>query len=211
MGPIGAAARDERSQLVRKLCEERQKVPTQPRAKARPALEPSPFSSWEGPWSQTEYKTWKGLTRSQKRAWEAKRREAKKGAMDESKKPSESEKIIQVDEPSPPNVPCGADGDGMRGNSGIHGGVPPLQTQRRRRPQRRHLWSRWSPCGQRRGAGRRRCSAPHRQHHGPAPAESKAPTLQNAKGGVTPAEAEALQKAKSQHAAMKAVITILLN
>lgn len=76
MGPSGAAARDERSQLVRKLCAEWQRVPVQPKSKARPSPEPSPFSSWGGPWTRGDYRAWKGLSKAQN-AWEQKRQEAK--------------------------------------------------------------------------------------------------------------------------------------
>ena len=94
--PCGSQQREELGALIRELELEGQVVPVRPKAKAKPALEPSPFGNWDGPWSRAEKRQWGAMTRSQKNAWTAKHNAWKE---------AESQKKQTAKDSSKPRVP----------------------------------------------------------------------------------------------------------
>ena len=103
--PCGSQQREELGALIRELELEGQVVPVRPKAKAKPALEPSPFGNWDGPWSRAEKRQWGAMTRSQKNAWTAKHnawKEAesqKKQTAKDSSKPKGSKRVPHTPTP----------------------------------------------------------------------------------------------------------------
>lgn len=63
--------------LTRRLDNNHQKPEIRPRAKARPTMDPSPFSSWTRPWSKQENKEWRNISKRQRTSWIAKWEEHK--------------------------------------------------------------------------------------------------------------------------------------